>query len=114
WQLKDGAWLETFSARGPTPVVILPAELRVGTRWAWTYTDGLGTTGTHRFRILDLDASVTLPSGKTMDHCLKVEEIRPDLGPHAPNTHWFAPGIGRVATRLDAGIWWRALRSFTP
>ena len=47
WQLKDGAWLESFSARGPTPVVILPAEL-----------------------------------------C--------------------------VATRLDAGIWWRALRSFTP
>jgi hypothetical protein len=112
WRLADGAWTERFSARGPRPVVLLPARLTVGTRWEWTYTDLLGATGTHRFQVTALADTVVLKSGEKVPRCLRVEEHRPDLG-DMPVVHWFAAGKGEVAVQVG-GSWYRSLSHFTP
>ena len=100
-----------MSARGAQPVVILPARLVVGATWQWTYTDLMGTRGTHVFHIKSLAESVTLKNGKREADCLRVEELRPDLGPNMPVVHWFARGKGEVAEKVGSS-WYRSLTDF--
>jgi hypothetical protein len=112
WRLNAGAWTEELSARGKDPVVILPAHITVGTTWQWTYTDLLGKTGTHSFAVKSLSDSVTLKNGKKETDCLRVDELRPDLGPSMPVVHWFARGKGEIAEKVGES-WYRSLTEFS-
>jgi hypothetical protein len=112
WRLNAGAWTEEMSARGKQPVVILPARLVVGASWSWTYTDLMGTTGTHSFHVKSLSDAVVLKNGKKEADCLRVDEFRPDLGPSMPVVHWFARGKGEVASKVGES-WYRSLTEFS-
>jgi hypothetical protein len=112
WRTDGGAWTEEMSARGKQPVVILPARLVVGASWSWTYTDLSGNTGTHTFHVKSLSDSVTLRNGQKESDCLRVDELRPDLGPSMPVVHWFARGKGEVASKVGQS-WFRSLTAFS-
>lgn len=97
WRMKDGVWLERNSARGEGESVLLPAVMTVGTRWTAPASVERGARDASQYEVLALDASVQLPTGVTVDHCLAVLETAAD-GTDT-YTHYYAPNVGRVAVR---------------
>jgi len=97
WRVRDGAWVERNASRGPGELLVLPALISVGTRWSAPASLERGGKGPATWEVLALDASVELPRGITVDHCLAVLETSSDGQP--PFTHYFAPNMGKVAVR---------------
>jgi hypothetical protein len=109
WRALNGVWLERSAARGDTEAVLLPATMTRGTRWTGpTSIERAGATGS-AFEVMALEATVELPSGMTVEHCLAVLETAADGSD--PWTHYYAPNVGKVAVLSPAG-WYSRLLEF--
>jgi hypothetical protein len=64
-----------------------------------------------QYEVMALEASVELPNGITVDHCLAVLEAGPDGS--EPYTHYYAPNVGKVAVLAPTG-WLYRLLEFRP
>lgn len=107
WRVKDGVWLERAAGRAEHEAVVLPANMTRGTRWTAPASIERGGTQPAQYEVLALEASVELPNGITVDHCLAVLETAPD-GADA-HTHYYAPNIGKVAVMAPDGWLYRLL-----
>lgn len=105
WRVKDGVWLERTSARSEHEAVVLPATMTRGTRWTAPASIERGGTQPAQYEVLALEASVELPNGITVDHCLAVLETGAD-GSDA-HTHYYAPNVGKVAVMAPDGWLYR-------
>lgn len=58
-----------------------------------------------QYEVMALEATVELPNGTTVDHCLAVLETAPDGS--GAWTHYYAPSLGKVAVRSPQGWLYR-------
>ncbi|MFZ5441610.1 MAG: hypothetical protein ACOZQL_16505 [Myxococcota bacterium] len=105
WRVKDGVWLERSGLRGEHEAVVLPASMSRGTRWEAPSSMERGSGKTSVFEVLALEATVELPTGMSVEHCLAVLESAPDGGD--AYTHYYAPNIGKVAVQGPDGWLYR-------
>lgn len=110
WRIKDNNWVEHAAVRGPGEYILLPAVMREGTRWSAPASVERGTATTSQYEVMALDATVEVPSGTTVDHCVAVLETEPDGS--KPWTHYYAANIGKVAVRAG-DEWVLKLSDFT-
>jgi hypothetical protein len=101
WFARSGAWLERTSTRGPAEAVVLPALMSRGSTWRAPGSIERGGGAGAQYEVMALDATVELPNGSTLDHCLVVLETAPDGS--EVWSHYYAPSLGKVAVRSPRG-----------
>jgi len=101
WRVKDGAWLERSGLRADHEAVVLPASMSRGSRWEAPSSMERGAGKQSSYEVLALEASVELPTGLTVDHCLAVLESPLEGGESF--THYYAPNVGKVAVQGPEG-----------
>jgi hypothetical protein len=109
WRALNGVWLERSAARGDVEAVLLPATMTRGTRWTGPSSIERAGTTSSQFEVMALEATVELPTGMTVEHCLAVLETAADGT--EPWTHYYAPNVGKVAVLGPAG-WFSRLLEF--
>ena len=108
WRLnRDGAWVERSSARGDAEAVVLPPSMAFGTRWQAMASIDRGGGRLAQFEVMALEATVELPNGQSVEHCLAVLET--SLDGSDPHTHFYAPNLGKVAVQAPGGWLYRLL-----
>ncbi len=109
WKVKDGAWVERSTLRGPDDAVVLPALISRGLQWEAAASIERGGTVAARFEVISLDASLELAAAvngvQSIDHCVVVLETV--VGDGLSYTHYFAPHLGKVAVRKPDGWLYR-------
>jgi hypothetical protein len=110
WRMKDGVWLERNTMRGETESVLMPAVMTRGTRWTGPTSVERSGRDISQYEVLALDASVPMPTGGNVDHCLAVLETGENGG--GSFTHYYAPSVGRVAVLGPDGEWVMRLVEF--
>ena len=109
WFAREGVWMERAGGRGEHDAVVLPASMTRGTRWQAPASIERGGGKGAQYEVMALEASVELPSGLTVEHCLAVLETNPDGSD--PWTHYYAPNVGKVAVLSPDG-WFSRLLEF--
>jgi hypothetical protein len=97
WRVKEGAWVEHLSIRGPGESVLLPAALQVGTRWVGPASLERGAKDSSQFEVVAIDATAEVPAG-TYEKCLAVLETSAGGG---VLTHFWAPNVGKVGVKSN-------------
>ena len=109
WFAREGVWLERAAGRAEHDAVVLPVTMTRGTRWRAPASIERGGGKPSYYEVMALEASVELPTGLTVEHCLAVLETNPD-GTDAW-THYYAPNVGKVAVLSPDG-WFSRLTGF--
>jgi hypothetical protein len=113
WRLDNGAWTEVYDRHGSKPVVVLPAKLRVGTKWEWSYESLAHEDFTLAFEVTSVSEKLALDTGLKFSDCVVVKES--GASPSGYRLHYFVAGRGEVAVQLLAGderVWELALAKF--
>ena len=98
WRIKEGAWLEHLSIRGPGETVLLPALLQVGTRWTGPASMERNGKDNSQYEVVAIDATAEVPAG-TYEKCVAVLETSSAGGNVL--THFWAPNVGKVGVKSN-------------